>query len=364
LNFQTASYNRHPFYAEFANSAPMARLRLIRFAESLQSLGNAEGFDQIMTRLKKAKQPAEFREASTVVETANRFQKTGFTVIFEPEVKITTTQGIKKIKNPDLKIIDPKNQEEIFVEVSRLRESDKQIVAGNSFNTIWFLIHRIMDDSLIIEENRERNEQIHRHVLPYANILQHLDKEDLEEIIPDIIALAQKVNETKEFQELIVADKIEVAISPIHDHSKAKEWAQKRNIRDLVKSPPIPLHETHRARVKIGDKIRQLPINKPGIIIIPTHETLLLFAYSPPLIIDELKSELEQYPQLIYVVLTLQIGESLKAPVTVSLDEHLFTKKMREDFTTETNVLINNPAFNLSISESTIKQINRAFIEN
>ena len=66
-------HNRHPLYVEFANTAPRARLRLIRFAQSLRSLGNAKGFDKIVKRLKKAKQPDEFLEASTVVETANRF---------------------------------------------------------------------------------------------------------------------------------------------------------------------------------------------------------------------------------------------------------------------------------------------------
>ena len=221
-----------------------------------------------------------------------------------------------------------------------------------------------MDNSLIIEENSEKNEQMHRYVLPYANILQHLEKEDLENIIPNILALAQKVDETNEFQELIIKDKIEIAISPIHDHSKAREWAQKRNISDLVKSPPIPLQDTHRTRMKIGNKIRQLPVDKPGIIIIPTHETLLLLAYPLQIIIDEVRSELEQYPQLMCVALSLQVGESRKEPIILSVDKHLFTKKMRKDLTTESNMLINNSAFNLPISKSTTKQITKAFTKN
>jgi hypothetical protein len=357
-------HNRHPFYYEFANSVPMARLRVIRFADSLQALENATGFDGIMTRLKRAKQPDEFKEASTVVETADRFQKTGLTIIFEPEVEITTTAGIKGFKNPDLKLINPKTGEEIFVEVSRLRESDEQITSANSFRTIWFLIHRIMDNSLVIEENTEENRQIHHHALPYANLLQHLEAEDLAEIVPKIEILAKRVDETNEFQELIIKDKIEVAISPIHDHSKAKQWAEKRSMKVLVKSPSIPLHETHRTRVKIGEKIRQLPHHAPGIIVIPTHETLLFFAYDVNRIIAEVKSEMMQYPQLLYVALTLQIGESPKEPVTVAVGDHLFTKRMREDFITELTILIKNPAFNLQVFKSTLKQITQAFIKH
>jgi hypothetical protein len=356
--------SRHPFYQELSNSAAMARLRLIRFAESLRSLKNAEGFDGIIIRLKKAKQPDEFKEASTVVETADRFQKSGLTIIFEPKVEVMTTSGIKKSKNPDLKIINPQTSEEIFVEVSRLRESDEQGTSANSFNTIWFLLRRIMDNSLIIEENKEKNRQIHHHILPYANILQHLEEKDLTEIVPKIENLAKKVSETNEFQELIIKDKIEVAISPIHDHSKTEEWAKERNLKNRVQSPPIPLHETHRARLKIGDKIRQLPQHTPGVIVISTNETLLFFAYDINRIIDELISELRQYPQLLYVVLILQIEQSPKEKITVSVDEHLFTKKMREDFVTETNILIKNPAFNLQISDSTIDQIKQSFIKH
>ncbi|MCD9187017.1 MAG: hypothetical protein LUM44_11330 [Pyrinomonadaceae bacterium] len=356
--------NRHPFYYELANSAPMARLRLIRFAESLQCLERSTGFDTMVTRLRRAKYSDEFKEASTVVETAYKFQKTGFTIIFEPKVKIVNVVGKEIPREPDIKIINPENGEETFVEVSRLRESEKQITSGNSFDTIWFLIHRIMDASLVIDIDRERNKQIHRHVLPYANILKHLEREELDEVIPQITSLAEKVHETNEFHELIVENKIEVAISPKHDHSKAKAWAETRGMRDLVESPPIPLYETHRARMKIGKKAKQLPSDKPGIIVITTEETLLFIAYPVNLIINELKSEMSQYPQLKYVVLSLKLGESPKNPVTISLDEHLFIKKTREDLVTESNILIDNSAFNLEMSEPTTKQIMQAFINN
>ncbi len=356
--------NRHPFYFELANSAPRARLWLIRFAELLQSLKGADGFKQIVARLKRTDQSDDFKEASTVVETAYKFHNEGFTVVFEPKLEIENVAGLKIPRKPDLKLIEPETAEVVIVEVSRLRESDKQITAGKSFDAIWFLIHGIIDNSMVTEVNREKNEQIHYHFLPYANILQHLDDDDLTKIIPKIKNLAQKVEQTNKFQELIIENKIEVAISPRHDHSLALEWSRKRRLRDLIESPQIPLHETHRMRMKIGKKIKQLPPDYPGIIIIPTHETLLFFAYSLDAIIDDVKTELLQYPQLMYVVLSLQAGESPKDSVAIAIKEHLFTKKTREDLITESHFLITNPAFNLKVSDSIVERITQAFINN
>jgi hypothetical protein len=298
------------------------------------------------------------------VETAGRFRKLGFQVSFEPSIKILTRKG-QGIKKPDIKLTNQKTKEEIFVEVSRLRKSDEQKTSENSFHTIWRIIHDAMNYSVIVEKSTEENKTIWHHILPYANILRDLKADELSDIVPLIIDLVNKVMESKEFHELIIPGKIEIAISPITDHSEAIEWANKRGMKDLVKSPPIPQKATHSARIKIADKITQLPIDRPGIIVIPTIETFMFFTHDIQSIIENIRTELERFPQLMCVVLTSQAGETkVKEPVIVPIEGHLFTKKTREDLVTEQKLILTNPNFNLPISKSTKRLIEQAFIEH
>jgi hypothetical protein len=47
--------HHHPFYYELSNSAEMARLRIIHFADLLESFKQAEGFESIERKLKRVR---------------------------------------------------------------------------------------------------------------------------------------------------------------------------------------------------------------------------------------------------------------------------------------------------------------------
>src|SRR5262249_32477312 len=82
------SSSGHPFLYELLNSAPMARLRIIRLAEAIQNVIGSEGFNDLRKRLRKAEEPDQFRESASLVLLAYRFQQAGFEICFEPAVPI------------------------------------------------------------------------------------------------------------------------------------------------------------------------------------------------------------------------------------------------------------------------------------
>jgi len=116
--------------------------------------------------------------------------------------------------------------------------------------------------------------------------------------------LAQDVLISGEHRELLLENMIEMAISPSHDHSRAKEWAAARSMKDFVESPPIPLNEIARVQGKIFEKMQQLPRDKPAIVVITTDENLLFFVYSVEEIIQGVVEKTMRFPHIFAVVLT------------------------------------------------------------
>lgn len=352
----------HVVCRELANSAPVARLRLIRFVDLIRTLKKFQGIDDFLKYLRR---PDDFVEISTVLDTAAEFSRTGFTISFEPSVPVTSVSGKVTRKRPDLLISNPAIPEKIFVEVSRLRRGEAQLRSEVTFNTIWGLLHNAMMDSVMIEVDPKINSQIHHHILPLAVIFQNLDDEELVTIVKRIKKLIEKVFKTNRFQELTIEGKIEVAISPRHDHSQVEKWARSRQIgvEHTVDGPPILLNEIHRARIKISDKIKQLPRDELGIIVIYVTETLMLLTHNLSQIMTDIENELHRYPHLYCVVLTSQMGESGKdLPKVVRVENHLFIAKKRDDLVVERKVVIFNPTFKLHLGKLTTDIITQSLI--
>ena len=354
----------HVVCRELVNSAPVARLRLIRFANLIRSLEKFQGIDGFTRNLRRAD---DFVESSTVFNTAEGFCQAGFTIVFEPSVPVSSASGKVTLKHPDLLLTHTEIPEKIFVEVSRLRRSEAQLGSENTFNTIWWLLHNAMINTAVIDVDPKTNCQIHHHLLPLAVIFRNLDDEELATIVKRIERLVEKVLKTNRFQELTIEGKIEVAISPRDDHSQVESWARSRKIgvEHTVEGPPILLNENHRARVKISDKIKQLPRNEPGIIVIYVTETLMLVTHNLNQIMLDIEKELHKYPQLYCVVLFSQMGESGKdLPKVVRVKNHLFIAQKRGDLVVERKVVIFNPAFKLRLGKLTVDMINQSFIGN
>ena len=153
-----------------------------------------------------------------------------------------------------------------------------------------------------------------------------------------------------------------MAVSPPGDHSKAKAWAARRQMRDFVEAQPINLErELKKAIDKIHDEIRQIPPDRPGIIAIPTGENLLFFFFHPQQIILEIAEEVRRYPNLLCVLLFHGVMEGHQKSTIATLGDHAFVTTMN-NLSTERTAFVTNESFGLSLSASTIERVRNAFI--
>ena len=338
----------------FINAAPRARLELATLAESLKGLEEAKNFKELVSQIGDHRADA----AISVLLTAARLARLGFEVSLDPTVQITTPSGIVRDKVPDLRLFNPETSEVVFVEVSRLRKSTKQEKSRQAFQAIWMLVDsiRYMTPGALDDIANPKWMRV------YVRILKVLEHDELEMALLRIRELAQDVLTSGEHRELLLENVIEMAISPSHDHSRAKEWAAARNMKDFVESPPIPLNEIARVQGKIFEKMQQLPRDKPAIVVITTDENLLFFVYPFEEIIPGVVEKTMRFPHIFAVVLTHASFSGVEEPLVANIGDHIYTRHTTEALVTHQSLIVRNPACTNPVSSSTRNRFRDAFL--
>jgi hypothetical protein len=345
----------------FTNAANLARLSLIRFTEALKALEGAPGYKAILRRIKRPKNLDEMIEGKSVIEVAQKFLRAGFSVEFEPRVSVKDHRGVAGPKNPDMRIIDAETGEEVIVEVSRMLPSDGQNLTSRTYEVIWNVLVR---DAMLCDPEALKNVLAPRHILPRAKILRSIEEEELKGIVEQIRNLVDRVRASGKFGELIIPDTIEVGIASYDDHDRAREWAASRGMRenDHVEGADILTDEISRARVKLRDKLKQLPEDRPGIVVlIPAGTNLILFVYDIRWLVAALAEEVERHSKLLCAVMFHTFDEGGKESFSVNLGPHVFTKLVRSDKATEQSLIIRNPACKHSLAAETLEKVGTAF---
>jgi hypothetical protein len=190
-----------------------------------------------------------------------------------------------------------------------------------------------------------------------------LNEDELRDVAAKVEGVIREVISTKEYRERSFGDMLEMAVSPADDHSRAKDWAAAREMRDWVESPPIPLNEINRAKGKIFDELHQLPDDRPGIVLIPAASgNLLFFVYDVRAIIHELEKEVSRHPKLLCAVVSHSFSDSGEAEqFAATLGQHVICSRRGEDLATEQSVIIHNCACAMTVAAPTAAKIRQAF---
>jgi hypothetical protein len=357
-----ADLRRNPmFFWLFSNAASRARLSMIRFTDALKNFEGAPNYQTILRRIKKPKNLDDLAEGNSVIEVANNFSNAGFAVEFEPGISVADHRGASTQKKPDMKIVNRRTGEEVVIEVSRMKASNHQNLTQRTYDIIWrVLIHEGMwTDSRPLKDGTGRT-----HILPYALIHRGIEDDELIVIVDRIRQLISEVRTGGEFKEMIIPDVIEVGIASYDDHYRALEWAAARGIMEtsFVEGPDILSDEIVRAKRKLHDKLKQLPADRPGIIVMPAGENFLFFAYDVRWLAAVLAEEVEKYSKLLCVILFDTFDDGREESGSVDIGAHTFTRRVRSDKAVERSLLIRNMNCNLALSADTLGMINKAFI--
>jgi hypothetical protein len=347
----------HPIYFNyFVNSAPWVRLSLLRFVNTLKSFENSPDFNNLVSRIKKADR---FTETRSVLEFAYKFHRAGFILTFDQNVEVINKWGNKNNKIPDIKLINPENNEEIYVEVTQIGASQKQILTSKTYDAIWYLLRNAMYSN----EGLSNNFQNQSFYLPFSRIHRSIDENEIIDVVNQINQVVEKVKNTGEFQELIIEGIFELAIAPPHKHIQAEEWAKARNISDMVKSPSIPLDGIRRTKGKIFKKMKQLPTDKPGIVAIHLVDNLTLWAYGPGNIMVEVEEEVEKHSHLMFAAILQTYIDGENDSELGVLKNHISMKRKRSDQVTEQLIIVNNKTCKIAVSDLSQNKLAEALLQ-
>lgn len=349
------------FFWYFSNAANSARLSMISFAEALKALESAPNYKAVLRRIKRPKNSEDLAEGSSVIEVAHKFYAAGFDIEFEPNVSVPDYRGVSVPKRPDIKIRNRTSGEEIIVEVSRMRASAHQNLTERTFHVIWNVL---VDEGMHGDPEALKDILRPRHILPYALIHRGIEDHELKGIVDDIRALVARVRASGQFCQLIVPDTIEVGIGPYDDHGSAIEWAAARGLEenDLVHGPDILSDEIARAKVKLRDKLRQLPEDRPGVVVMPASENLIFFVYDIRGITSALAEEVEKHPKLLRAVMFHKFSDGSDESFSVNLGPHAFARRVRRNGAVEQSLIIRNSMCNQPVSPETLKMVDSSFM--
>jgi hypothetical protein len=339
----------HPLaYWVVRNTAPWTRLWLVRVSEALQALKTAEGFPRLLGKLcaTSQKHVVDSIEAFSVLEIAYKFLKAGFEVSsIEPAVVVANPSGKNANpscdpKHPDLKLVDPRSGEEIFVEVTAL--SPSQILRESQVTSDW--LWRI-SLSYLWSDDLVRCVQVER-------MLTEAERYDLTEQVKQLVVRATSTNSLQ----TIDREEIKVGVAPVSCEANLVTWANERGLEFGIAGLPIVLdgeldrlinYKLHR-KMKKG----QLPPQRPGILVI-TDQSMLTPVFSSHEIISKLTEESREYPNLWCVVITRPYLGQAETGTRVDLQGgHLIIDRAVADPLREQTIIVLNDGYKLSSKSS------------
>ncbi|MDA2925758.1 hypothetical protein MYX78_00755 [Acidobacteria bacterium AH-259-G07] len=271
------------------------------------------------------------------LELGQKFHKARFKVTFEAKAAVP---GGTKV--PDLRIIDKKTGETIYVEVSDLIQSCAEKDSCNTFRTIT--------NSLSTQSPRVRYcGQLHKT----------LSKPHLNELMQRIIETVQRARKKNTLEELVIEDVIELAVVREEKEHLLQPWASKRGYKpnQFSASSPDP-NEIVRTRRAIEREQRQLPKDAPGALII--RNARLFFNHRDvKKTINELEEEVYEYPHLICVTIHGQAFNN--EPRVIKKDQHVFISKQKlVPFYHEGWLILHNRFAKFQTSTDTLKRLQDA----
>lgn len=345
-----AIQNRHPITGYLWNNAHLSHIVLIRIAEAMEAFNQKKdsNYSSVISRLRK---PGKFNEAHSVLETGYKFLRLGFEVIFDPSVTINRKDGSPHDRVPDLKITCADTNEEIFVEVSALDISaqQRQITRGETILTMRLLA--IMHATDVIMRVRAHKA---------------LDEVTLRSSLQQIDNLASKVKTDGAFETWASESVIELAATPRDQAESVYQWARERGIgeKEIIKGASIDVNDAKRLILdKIGKEVRQLPKDRPGMIVVTTTRNLLFHLVPMRMIGPFLSQRLQHYPQLICVAATYchYIDEEGAALEHVSTTDYSIRERVIMYPLRETTLLAQNNVCQQPLSAATYEKICQAF---
>lgn len=331
--------DRHLLLLTFENLAPWTRKWLAWLASALNSLIQCRNFSSLLSRIKNAQ---KYAEAVSVLENAHKFYVAGFKIAFEPSVSISGN-----VKNPDLMIIDSVTRQEIYVEVSDIGKSKPE---AKAHETMWNIFQSLFGTVPFLQFS--------------GRICKTLAPKHLEAILTKVKSAIEQVSEGQIFQAVEEKGIIDLGISTIDGKDLLEKWASTRELRigDLD-GPPYDTNEVIRTKNRIEYEQRQLPPERPGLIIL-SNTNLFINMRDLAKAISDLEEKVYEIPKLIAVIVKGKWTGGGEENDVVHIGRHMLIKNTEFELFSERYLILDNRFCENTVSETIKSKIYKSFTGN
>jgi len=234
----------HPIFFNLINMVAWTRRWIIWFAKAL---GESPYYDKKKSIIKRIKDPAKYYEGLSVLRYADKLSRTGF------EIFIDEKNGEKV---PDIKVINKENGETFIIEVSIQKRSVHEEKAFEIMRAVTFAVFCSAPG------------------MSYCGgIYKNLADKHLADVICKVKDIAVSSKSNNLFKCLHIPYILDFAIAPREDDPKLINWAKRyRTQPGQFSGPDDEVNHFRRLEAKVFKEQEQLPIDKPGIIIIENND--------------------------------------------------------------------------------------------
>jgi hypothetical protein len=324
---------RHPILQELVNLAPWTRRRITWLAGTLTSLQDASGFGGVLRRFRI---PKQFGEAMSLFRTAASLQSAGFNVEFEP-----TISGFAKV--PDLALVHQRTGERLYVEITALQASD---IAKAASRTSFGIASQVL------------------FAAPFLNYVGRIHRSLSERHLADVVeqVRATVARGKTSFQELVIANVVEMALAPDNDRDLLDAWANEHGLEvGTLSGPPIEVDEVQRVRSRIRGEQKQLPAGVANIVVIEGFSPMLDGRSIEHIVSDIAETLYDANHVFAAVISGGYMGDGV--PEATMYGQHCHVRRRRFDVLIEEHLVLVNRFCDVSVSPAVLSDVYRAYLQ-
>lgn len=334
--FLKSSNMNHPIHQKISNKATWQIQDLIDFSNTLQKLKVSDtNYLKLKEKLHSKKKCTQ--EGIPFVDIAHSYIQIGFNIRFLEEQKGK--------KSPDIEVLNPLNNDKLFIEVSKLSDSNERKSIEDNYRALFNKFHFQPP-----------------HFSFSCKQLEYITENEMPGVLNKIQEIKEKVKEEKSL--IIYKDnKVDLAITHPSKQKELEEWCKINGDRRTdLSGLPLNFEESNRIvkNKKIVDKARQLPKEYPGLIYMPVNP-LYLWVTSLDEAISIFEEQINLFPNLLGIVLYSYMCHTVEEERVVD-NMHFYGRKMMNEDTSRDLFFVFNHKFKSSIKVDTLKKVYESFL--
>lgn len=334
---RSCNTRNHPFPKYLFELGLDSAQWLIRFKSVLERIKAIEnsGYEKLL-KLLRPKQKC-YNEGLPFINISGSILDAGLNVRVNPTVSAT--------KKPDLEFWDALTSENIFVEVTRLDDTDERKLIRLNAHIIFQALHMTP---------------------PYPEFSciqkQVFKEERIDEVRTKILECKTRAHANRSF-ELLITEQIELGVAHRDEKDKLVEWChQFTPIRELdFEGLPLDYDDSLRIRDnKLEHESKQIPGDSPGLIYIQADP---LFFLATPLTktIEVFQTRLAQLKSNIVGVVLFSYLGIVEENASVRVGDHYYGKRMVSALGCRALLFVANSSFSMPLSHNIRHKLYQSF---